>query len=298
MLEERATIINDIEFYKLQNDPFQINGSIVDFGMKEGEIPHFPYNKAIYRTDEFGDIAGGLGIVGADYPLTTHREFFTRQHDMLMAKFPAKHLENITAKYKTSLGGAWALQDISFNDIKFPLGNEHHKTELGLRSVSWHSVNGSASNNALFGAIDFFCTNGMITGEYDVVKKKNTKHFDMRKFVDEIEKSVEEFYDTVKKYQAWANRKITFEDAKNVIEFLPVADRNKPKLLTIYEIERDTRGGNLWALYSAFTNYSSHTDNGFAVRQTKHDHEAKSMLEREFKVAQWVDSEEFVRLAA
>jgi hypothetical protein len=280
------------------NDIFQIKGSVVDFAMKEEKLPHFWDKKGIYRVNEEGEIMQGLGIVGHSYPLNTHRDFFSAQHDMLQRKFPAAHLEDVKTRYRTSRDGAWALQDITFPNVKHEIDNGKHKTEIALRNVSWHSVDGSASNNALFGGIDFFCTNGLITGEFDTVKKKNTKNFDMRKFIDEIEKSVEEFYVSIRKYQAWATRDISFDNAKCVIESLPVAARSREKLLNIYQQEATQRGDTLWALYSAFTNYSSHTDNGFAIRRTVHDHEAQTMLKREFEVASWVENEEFVRLAA
>jgi hypothetical protein len=280
------------------NDIFQIKGSVVDFDMKEEKLPHFWDKKGIYKVNEEGEITQGLGIVGHSYPLNTHRDFFSAQHDMLWRKFPAAHLEDIKTRYRTSKDGAWALQDITFPNVKHLIDNGKHKTEIALRNISWHSVDGSASNNAIFGGIDFFCTNGMITGEFDTVRKKNTKNFDMRKFIDEIEKSVEEFYVSIRKYQAWANRDISFDNAKCVLESLPVATRSREKLLNIYQQEATQRGDTLWALYSAFTNYSSHTDNGFAIRQTVHDHEAQTMLKREFEVASWVQNEEFIRLAA
>ena len=299
MFEDRPTIMNDITLEKFNNDLFKMKGSAVDFPMKEEDIEHFPHHKFIYRTDEFGEIVKGLGHVGKEYPLTTHRDFFSQQHDMMQSKFSANELDNLLCKYKISRDGAWALQDITFPNVKFPIESRKQKTEIGLRNVSWHSVDGSASNNALFGAIDFFCTNGMITGEYDVVRKKNTKHFDMKNFINEIEKSVAEFYTTVEKYQTWANRDITFQDAQNVIEFLPVPKGKKDKLLTTYKQEVNDRGDNLWALYSTFTNYSSHhKDNDFGFNKSKHDHVAQSMLKREFEVANWIHTEEFVRLAA
>jgi hypothetical protein len=290
----------DITIEKNNNDLFKMKGSAVDFPMKEEDIEHFPHHKFIYQTDEFGEIVKGLGHVGKEYPLTTHRDFFSQQHDMMQSKFSANELDNLLCKYKISRDGAWALQDITFPNVKFPIESRKQKTEIGLRNVSWHSVDGSATFLSLFGAIDFFCTNGMITGEYDVVRKKNTKNFDMKKFINDIEKSVEEFYTTVEKYQTWANRDITFQDAKTVVKNLPVANRKKENLLKAYEQEATERGDNLWALYSAFTYYSSHADkeSGFNIRSTVHDHEAQTMLKREFEVAGWVENEEFVRLAA
>ena len=299
MFEDRPTIMNDIEFYKLQNDPFKMNGSVIDFSMMEEDIPYFPHHKHIYRTDEFGEIVKGLGHVGKEYPLTTHRDFFSQQHDMMQSKFSSNELDNLVCKYKISRDGAWALQDITFPNVKHTIDNGKHKTELALRHASWHSVDASASNNSVFGIMDFFCTNMSMNGEYDIIKKKNTKNFDMTRFINEIEQSVDKFYATSEKYQTWATRDITFQNAQKVIEFLPVPKGKKDKLLTTYIMEANERGNNMWALYSTFTNYSSHhKGNGFSFNKSKHDHVAQSMLKREFEVANWIHTEEFVKLAA
>jgi hypothetical protein len=287
-----------IDFEHNETVDFGLEGSVVDIDMIEQPLPHFWDKKGIYKVDEEGNILQGLGIVGNNYPLHTHIDFFSPQHDMIKRKFPAEHLRNAVTNYRTSRDGAWALQDITFPEVKHLIDNGKHKTEIFLRNVAWHSVDSSTSNNAVFGTMDFFCQNMDMNGEYSLIKKKNTKHFNMANFIYEIEKSVEDFYMTGRKYQAWANRDITFENAKTVVKSLTIADRSKEKLLNIYSQEAGTRGSNLWALYSSFTNYSSHTDNGFAIRKTASDHEAQTMLKREFEVASWAENEEFVRLAA
>ena len=297
MLEYRPTIMADITIEKNNNDLFKMKGSAVDFPMKEEDIEHFPHHKFIYRTDEFGEIVKGLGYVGKEYPLTTHRDFFSQQHDMMQSKFSSNELDNLLCNYRISRDGAWALQDITFPNVKQTINNGKHKTELALRHASWHSVDASASNNSVFGIMDFFCTNMSMNGEYDIIKKKNTKHFNMERFINEIEQSVDEFYATSEKYNAWANKNISLEDAKRVIESLPVTDKKKKALVNIYDKEAIQRDSTVWALYSAFTNYSSHIDN-YSLNNTKHDHEAQSMLKREFEVANWIHTEEFVKLAA
>ena len=66
----------------------------------------------------------------------------------------------------------------------------------------------------------------------------------------------------------------------------------------LYQNERQTRGDNVFALYSAFTNYSSYADerNGFALRNTGLDTRATSMWAREQEVAKWIDSPKFKEL--
>ena len=71
-------------------------------------------------------------------------------------------------------------------------------------------------------------------------------------------------------------------------------------MFTLYNQEVSIRGRNLWALYSAFTNYASYADerNGFTMRNNGNDTEAQTMWSREQEVSKWVSSPEFQRIAA
>jgi len=84
------------------------------------------------------------------------------------------------------------------------------------------------------------------------------------------------------------------------LEKLLKSDRTADKMFTLYNQEVGIRGRNMFALYSAFTNYATYADerNGFAMRNTGNDTEAVTMFNRENKVAQWVGSNMFQQLAA
>jgi hypothetical protein len=151
-----------------------------------------------------------------------------------------------------------------------------------------------------FGAIDFFCTNGMVTGDYDKIKRKNTSNFSLDKFIQELQSSVTDFYETADKFQRWANTSLMTVDVKDLLEAVVKSERKSEKMFTLYNQEVSTRGRNVWALYSAFTNYASYADerNGFNLRNTGNDTEAQSMWAREQEVAKWIDSPQFQAIAA
>ena len=79
--------------------PFELEGSIVDISMMEQPLPLFPDKKGIYKVVD-GEPVIGLGIVGKDYPLTSHVKFFKQQHNMLQRKLPTGHLDKLQIKYK------------------------------------------------------------------------------------------------------------------------------------------------------------------------------------------------------
>jgi hypothetical protein len=151
-----------------------------------------------------------------------------------------------------------------------------------------------------FGAIDFFCTNGMIRGEHDKVRRKNTSNFTMDRFISDLRNSRQDFYKQTEQLQRWAETSLMTVDVRAFLEKLMKSDRAADKMFILYNQEVGIRGRNKFALYSAFTNYATYADerNGFSMRNTGNDTEAVTMFNRENKVAQWVDSSLFQNLVA
>ena len=76
------------------------------------------------------------------------------------------------------------------------------------------------------------------------------------------------------------------------------SERNADKMNILYNQEVTNRGRNVFALYSAFTNYASYADeqNGFTLRNTGQDTAAERMFKREVEVANWIESDKFKSL--
>ena len=56
----------------------------------------------------------------------------------------------------------WAMMDMTLPNVTAKVTTPKHETEVAQRIIALHGVDGTCSNTVLFGAIDFFCTNGMI----------------------------------------------------------------------------------------------------------------------------------------
>ena len=89
-------------------------------------------------------------------------------------------------------------------------------------------------------------------------------------------------------------------DGKTLLEKIVKSENLAKKMYELTCVEISKRGKNVFALYSAFTNYASYADerNGFTLRNTGKDTVAQSMWAREQKVSQWVSSPEFKSLMA
>jgi len=133
-----------------------------------------------------------------------------------------------------------------------------------------------------------------------MVRRKNSANFSMDRFIRDLRESTQSFYAQSERLQGWANKPLFVGDVKAMLESLLKSDRTADKMLTLYNQEASVRGQNVWALYSAFTNYASYADerNGFKLRKTGKDTAAKNMWEREEKVTRWIESKQFKELLA
>ena len=122
----------------------------------------------------------------------------------------------------------------------------------------------------------------------------------MDRFIRDLRESTQSFYAQSERLQAWANKPLWVWDVKAMLQALLKSDRASEKMFGLYNQEASVRGENVWALYSAFTNYASYADerNGFNLRETGKDTQAVSMFQREHKVSQWIESPVFKELIA
>jgi len=241
-----------------------------------------------------------LGVVGNDFNTETHKDFFHTVQDTMLEKLTPHEVEGATITWKSAKNNAWALMDITLPNVTTKIVTDRHETTVAQRVISLRAVDGSCSNQVFFGAIDFFCTNGMIRGEHDKVRRKNTSGFNVDNFAHQLRKSNEDFQMQTRQIQRWAETSLATVDVKAFLEKLMKSERQAEKMFMLYNQEVGTRGRNKFALYSAFTNYATYADerNGFQLRRTGNDTRAVSMFSRENDVAKWVSNKMFTELAA
>lgn len=173
-----------------------------------------------------------------------------------------------------------------------------HSTEVGLRFILKNTFDGSSSLVLYGGMIDFFCTNGMILGKYDVMKARHTRNFSVDGFFRAFNATMENYNAQVAEYQAWANRSVSSVDVMDMFNRL-TRPKDKwdeaPKrsgglgnrLFSQYMEEAGVRGYNVFTAQSALTHYASHDDSRFPLTKNGND---GSLFKRQEKVATWMNS--------
>ena len=241
-----------------------------------------------------------IGVVGDTFNCASHTEFFEGVHDTVTENLGKAQCEGMNMKWRSARQNAWAMLDMTLPNVTALIETDKHSTTIAQRIIALHGVDGSCSNQTFFGAIDFFCTNGMIRGEHDKVRRKNTANFTMDRFIRDLRESTQSFYAQSERLQGWANKPLYIGNVKAMLDTLLKSDRMAEKMLGLYNQEASVRGQNVWALYSAFTNYASYADerNGFNLRNTGNDTRAISMFSREQEVSKWVSDNRFIQLEA
>ena len=238
-----------------------------------------------------------IGIVGSTFTCESHGNFFRKVIDTTTETLSPYQMEGANIRWKSAHQNGWAMMDMQLPNMSTVITNDFHKTKILKRIIALHGVNGTCSNIAIFGAIDFFCTNGMITGDHNKVMRKNTINFNLDLFAAELKDSEEDFVSQGTKLQKMMTTPITI-NVRDFLVDLMKSERNADKMNILYNQEVTNRGRNVFALYSAFTNYASYADeqNGFTLRNTGQDTAAERMFKREVEVANWIESDKFKSL--
>ena len=247
-----------------------------------------------------GDTGDYIGIVGNGFTCASHGDFFRNVMDTTTETLSDYDMEGAEIRWRSAHKDGWAMMDVTLPRVTAKITTDKHETTLMKRIIALHGVNGTCSNTTIFGAIDFFCLNGQITGDHNKVMRKNTSNFSLDRFITELHKSQQDFTAQAEQMQRWANTSLMHVDVKAMLEGIMKSDRKSEKMYGLYNQEVSTRGRNLWALYSAFTNYATYADerNGFALRNTGSDTQSKSLFMREIEVANWVNTPQFQSVAA
>jgi len=196
------------------------------------------------------DTEQALGAVQERYKIVQNSELFASLAQALEGAAPARALEGAKIKPSISYGGRQA-----FADFRLAAG-----------------------------AIDGFCSNGMIFGSYDLFGRRHTKGFNQKDLSDFVGNSFVLFQEKITELRRETFAPIELTQAE---EFLKknFSDRRAAQLLERFAVEAQERGATVWALRSALTYYASHNSSQFAVRNTGQDSSAAVLYGRENEIA-------------
>jgi len=257
-----------------------------------------------------------LGIVGKKYKVISNVELFDNMYQAIESSMSEKAIDTMEVLDTQVRNYAKTYREIRFPEISRPIQTKQHKTDVGFRIIEENSFDGSGSVKVLLGAIDFFCTNGMIHGQYDVFKKTHKGQHPLPSFEGIFVKALDQYSDKMDLYQKWASKSLTDSAVHNfVANLFPTTKKNNddPEFITTkpyslmgdnlirqYDNEAFVRGNNVWSMYSAMTFYASHDSEMFALNKMSkdQDNDQERLSRRSDKVISWLNSDAWSELIA
>ena len=263
-------------------------------------VPH-AIGRAVVRTDTNAP----LGIVGTNYGIAQNPELREQVIESAERALPREFLKGITLSEKVSGGGAFTRFEFTFPNAAQPIrqyldqgGVRVRDTLLNFKISVVNSFGGKTPVIAQAGAVDLVCTNGMVAAIYDTSKKRHTSGFNPEFFGAFLEEQAREYFERIRVWQAWAEKRITPEQAEQTLKAAGMSERLTNKFMHQFERESAERGRTVWALYSAATFYSSHNSEMFAVRNAANaDNVAETLYKREADVSRLITSAAWRNLA-
>jgi len=266
-------------------------------GKKFPETKYYedPHHKHIVRMWQ-GEPTS-IGLVGHNYKLLKNKILGEEIEDTFMEVLTPEELKNVTRKDRVSYMGGTSLRDYIFPNITADIGSR--RSDIAFRVIVINGYDGTSSFKFYHGAIDFFCTNGMVTGSYDMIVKRHTSGLTIPSLTDRLRNSINIFYKQSEQWSDWVGKEICDEDAEQCFKAMPnVSERRVQQLMRQFRIEVESHGRTVWALYSAATYYASSDNGDFSIRETNSDHKASTLMNREQQVRAWQNSDEFLKIAA
>jgi hypothetical protein len=242
----------------------------------------------VFRNDN--DNCLGVHKEGS-YTLVNNRPYFEGIQEKLIEYFNADDLLKVKIKDSVSHLGSSVIRQYVFESINSTIESRSHSTTLTFRVIAWNCFDGSTKASVIFGNIDDFCTNGLISGQYQASSRKRTSGFVLDTFVGRMDSGLEQYQKEMIQLQKYAETPVLIPYVTEFFEKLSgVSERNAKRLNEQFLEELSLRGPNLWAVVSTLTNYASHTDGRFPVRETGNSHEGVTLLNRQAQVGKWLNS--------
>ena len=205
------------------------------------------------------DTKAVLGVCTERYTLVQNSSLI----ETVETAFADNKLGDFTRKAHVVRDGARVYVQYDFKNqlVKLPKVGD----DLGLRLILNNSFDRSCRVSFEMGILRLVCTNGLKTlqEEFSLTQKHSDK-LDVSRLVDVVAGAVEGFKESTKLFTRLADRPVKHEQGYAILDNLTkakvIADRNVDKVKIIWNdpSHREDKSRNLWSLYNAVTQFTSH----------------------------------------
>ena len=143
-----------------------------------------------------------------------------------------------------------------------------HRVDIGdgdpvdLMLKVQNSYDGSRRFGMNFGAFRILCSNGLVIGNNMCeVKAKHTDGLDIAAVTNHLANAIDVFIESTALWAQWRDTPCPDGIHQNVIETLPgISEAAKERISAFYDRAQHEHGRNVWTLYNALTEWSTHDE--------------------------------------
>jgi hypothetical protein len=221
-------------------------------------------HKALIR--QHGEGVKILNIVKNSYKLVTHKEVYD-------ALTPILSEHDVTVSTYHDNNGAKAYIDVRFDKLVTSFAGSNVK----FRAIFTNGYVGT-SLGCIIGAINAFCINGMILGDYESVYRRHTSGLDASVAAEWLLAGVEKWDIGVERWHQWAGRPIGDEMVTQAVHAMSDNAQHRERMMDVLDETYGPKyGWTQFALYQTLTDFASHYED-YKLRAVNNN----SPHEREF----------------
>ena len=292
--------INDALTHKTTDANFEVQEYGAYYNIKRdpsGLGQRIPNKKVLLREDT----EQYLATVGYKYSVIQNKDLLDSVHMNLREAF-GKGItgfadNEVDVKVSTKNAGVKTYIEYSFPDMAESIETTNgHKTTMRFRTIIENSFDSFGSVKLYTGNIDMYCTNGMIVGEYALIRQRHRGKIDIPSFADKLRVAMEQYTKNSVMYQKMAQTSLVGSpyQAMNMtlIERIVYGEdeakypENRKLSTHVRDLvwsEMLDRGDNVYSIMSALTSYAKNGINYNSSTPTQR-------YQREQKVNKWMQT--------
>lgn len=144
--------------------------------------------------------------------------------------------------------------DVTFKEVTKGFGG----SPVNFRTIFWNGY-GGASFGCRVGAINFFCLNGMIMGDYETSYKRHTSGLEVDVVKEWITAGLKKFEVVSREWERWLNTPVEWNRVVSAMEQLGDHKGHVDRMKLVMEDKYIPKyGRNLFGLYQTLTDFASH----------------------------------------
>jgi hypothetical protein len=188
-------------------------------------------------------------VVKSGYKLVTNREVLEALTPIL-APYPV----DVVTYFDRD--GAKSYIDVRFREVSRSFSG----SAINFRAIFWNGYGGS-SFGVKIGAINAFCTNGMISGQYETTYRRHTSGLDASVAREWLAKGLKDWDVVVDTWRRWQRIEIGPDQIDNAVADMTDNRQHQDKMRgVLLDKYLPKYGSTVFSLYQTLTDYASHYD--------------------------------------